>query len=200
MKETRILKKDNDMIFGTWNIRTMMQAGKMHEIAVELSRYKLDVVALQEIRWKDAGVIEKKNYALFYSGTPSRSGQKGTGFWINRKTRSKVLGFEPINERICKLRIKGKFNNISLICVYAPTEANEESETELFYHTLESVCDRINKYDTLIILGDFNAIGKESFVQAVAGMYSLHDETSPNGLKLCQWAENSLLRIMSTAF
>lgn len=158
-------------------------------------------MALQEIRWKDAGVIEKKDYALFYSGTPGRSGQKGTGFCVNRKIRNNVLGFEPINERICKLRIKKKFNNLSLICVYAPTEANDESETELFYHILESVCDKTNKYDTLIILGGFNAkVGKESFVQAVASMYSLHDETSPNGLTLCQWTENSLLRIMSTAF
>lgn len=51
---------------------------------------------------------------------------------------------------------------------------------------LDNVCSKVNKYDTLIVLGDFNAkIGKENFVKSVVGIYSLHDETSPNGLKLC---------------
>lgn len=117
-------------------------------------------------------IIEKKDYALYYSGVPGKKGQRDTGFWINRKIKSKILGFEPINDRICKLRVKGKFNNLSLICVYVPTEANEETETELFYHTLEKVCDKTNKYDTLIALGDFNAkIGKENFVNSVAGIH-----------------------------
>ena len=31
-------------------------------------------------------------------------------------------------------------------------------------------------------------------------MHSLHDETSPNGLRLCQLAESTPLRIMSTSF
>lgn len=104
--------------------------------------------------------------------------------------KDKILGFEPVNERICKLRVKGKYNNISLISVYVLTEDKEEEETELFYHMLEQVCDKTNSHDTLIVLDDFNArIGKESFVNPVVGMYSLHSETSPNGLKLCQLAE-----------
>lgn len=173
----------------------------MNEIATELSRYRFDIVALQELRWKDAGVIVKKDYTLYYSGIPKKTGQKNTGFWINRNIKDKILGFEPINERICKFRVKGKFNNLSLICVYAPTEANEEVEIDIFYGTLENVCDRVKKYDTLIILGDFNArIWKEGFVNSVAGRLSLHDEISSNGLKLCQWAGKSSLKIISTDF
>jgi hypothetical protein len=33
-----------------------------------------------------------------------------------------VIGFEAINERICKIRIKGKYNNMTLVNMYAPTE------------------------------------------------------------------------------
>lgn len=56
----------------------------------------------------------------------------------------------------------------------ALTETNKETDTELFYHTLESVCDKTNKLDKLIVLRDFNAkIGKENFVKSVADMYSL---------------------------
>lgn len=160
--QIRYSNKINDLTIGTWNIRTILQADKMNEIAAELSRYRLDIVALQELRWKDAGAIVKKDYTLYYSGTPKKSGQKNTGFWINRNIKDKILGFESINERICKLRVRGKFKNLSLICIYALTEANEEIKIDLFYDILENVCNRVNKYDSLIILGDCNArIGKE---------------------------------------
>lgn len=197
---TRNSKRKNDLTFGTWNIRTMMQAGKMEEIALELSKLKFDIVVLQELRWKGEGIIQKKDFILYYSGTPERSGQKGIGFWVSKRMKEKVLGFEPVNGRISKLRIKVKYSNLSLVCVYAPIEDNED-ETELFYHMLERVCDRVNRYDTLIVLGDFNAkVGKESFIKTVAGSYSLHNETSPNGMKLCQLAENNALKIVSTAY
>jgi len=47
------------MRFGTWNVRTLLQAGNMNAIAEEAERYKMDAVALQEIRWKGKGTIRK---------------------------------------------------------------------------------------------------------------------------------------------
>jgi len=50
-------------------------------------------------------------------------------------------------------------------------------------------------------LGDFNAkIGKEPANQLVAGQHTIHDETSENGLILCQFAEANKLIISSTSF
>ena len=34
------------MRFGTWNVRTLLQAGKMNAIAEEAKKYKMDAVAL----------------------------------------------------------------------------------------------------------------------------------------------------------
>lgn len=42
----------------------MMQPGKMNEIAAELKKFELNMVALQEIRWKGF-IIRKKNYTLY---------------------------------------------------------------------------------------------------------------------------------------
>jgi len=44
---------------GSWNVRTMLQAGKMAEITDELLKYDLDITVLQEIRWKGYGRIRK---------------------------------------------------------------------------------------------------------------------------------------------
>jgi exonuclease III len=201
IKRTRNSEKENVLNPGTWNVRTLLQAGKMKELAEEFSKFNFDIVALQELRWKDTGKIKKKEYSLFYSGIPNKADQRGTGFWINKEMRNKILGFEPICDRICKLRLKGKFNNLTLISVYAPTEGSKEEKVEVFYNSLERTCESINNYDTLIILGDFNAkIGKEDFVKIVTDKHSLHDNTSPNDLRLCQLVESMDLRIMSTSF
>jgi predicted CopG family antitoxin len=48
---------------------------------------------------------------------------------------NKILGLEPFSDRICKLRVKGKFYNMTLINVYAPTKDEEEIK-EQFYEEL----------------------------------------------------------------
>ena len=54
---------------------------------------------------------------------------------------NKILGFEPISDRICKLRVKGKFHNMTLINTYAPTEDKEERIKEQFYEELQRTQD-----------------------------------------------------------
>ena len=68
-----------------------------------------------------------------------------------------VIVFEPYNERLCKQRIKGKCNNITLINVYAPTEDHTEETKEQFYDNLQYLLDKTPKGDTIIIVGDVNA-------------------------------------------
>lgn len=46
--------------------------------------------------------------------------------------KQQILNWELINERICVIRIKGKFHNISLIkCAYALTEEKTKEEKEI---------------------------------------------------------------------
>ena len=142
-------------------MRTMLQAGKMAEIANELLKYDLDITALQEIRWKGYGRIKKPRYILLYSGA-EKQGEQGVGFIIKRSLENSIIDFEPISSRLCKVRIKGKFYNTTVVNAYAPTESAEVEKKEQFYEALNRCCDQIPKYDALLILGDFNAkIGKE---------------------------------------
>jgi hypothetical protein len=43
---------------------------------------------------------------------------------------NKILGFEPISGRVCKLRVKGTFHNMTLINIHAPTEDKGEEIKE----------------------------------------------------------------------
>jgi hypothetical protein len=46
-----------DMRFGTRNVRSMYRAGSLRAVAEEISKYKLDLVVVKEVRW-DGGVTE----------------------------------------------------------------------------------------------------------------------------------------------
>jgi hypothetical protein len=55
-----------DMRFGTWNFRSMYRAGSLRAVGEEISKYKLDLVEVQEVRW-DGGRTERAGeYTFFY--------------------------------------------------------------------------------------------------------------------------------------
>ena len=56
-----------------------------------------------------------------------------------------------------RLRIHHSLGVVSLVSVYAPTEASDLTMKDAFYTTLESVVDQCPRRDTLLVLGDFNA-------------------------------------------
>ena len=88
----------------------MLHPGKMQDLAEQISETQLEILAIQEIRWNGTGLIKKQNYSLYYGGPRSKTGQAGTGFILLKKMQNYIIGFEPYNERLCKLRIKGKYN------------------------------------------------------------------------------------------
>jgi hypothetical protein len=44
-----------DMRFGLWSVRSLYRAGPLMTVSRELSRYKLDLVGVQEVRWEGGG-------------------------------------------------------------------------------------------------------------------------------------------------
>jgi exonuclease III len=109
-----------DLTKATWNVRTMLIPGKMQEISKEMMKYKIDIIALQEIQWQGQGRIDKPDYTRLYSGSEEKTDQLGTRFMMKRTMKRSLLDFEPQNNRICKIRLKERFRNNSYIglCTY----------------------------------------------------------------------------------
>jgi hypothetical protein len=55
-----------EMRFGTWNIRSMYRAGSLRAVAEEISKYKLDLVGVREVRWDGSGTKTAGEYTFFY--------------------------------------------------------------------------------------------------------------------------------------
>lgn len=161
----------------------------------------MDLVAIQETRWPGRGLIEKKDYVLFYSGAEGQCRDFGTAFLLKAKHKQSVLSFEPLSERMCKLRLKGKFCNITAISTHAPTEDKDDDVKDAFYEDLRRAVESTPKHDALLLLGDFNAkVGREDYCRPTIGQYSLHEESNDNGMRLITFAMGTNLSIASTKF
>jgi exonuclease III len=53
------------MRFGTWNVRSLNRTGSLMTVAMDLARYKLDLVGVQEVRWDKGGTVRAGDYTLF---------------------------------------------------------------------------------------------------------------------------------------
>jgi hypothetical protein len=48
--DKRLKRNKMDMRFGTWNFRNMYRAGSLRAVGEDISKYKLDLVGVQEVR------------------------------------------------------------------------------------------------------------------------------------------------------
>lgn len=74
---------------------TVLQAGNVYSLAEEVERYKMEVVPLQEIRWK--GSIQKSKCTQYYEND-NKQGNQGVSFVTSRKINKSVVGFPPYSE------------------------------------------------------------------------------------------------------
>jgi len=188
-----------DFTTGTWNVRTLYKPGNLTTAILELERYRLDIIAIQEVRWTGEGSLKTGNWTVFHSGGDEHQG--GVGFIVNDKILHRVKKFKAVNDRICHMELECRWFNVILIYRYAPTEDKEDEIKNIFYENLVNECDRIPTNKVKILLGDFNAkIGQEVEYRPTIGKESLHRTSNDNGTRLVNFATTRNMIISSTTF
>src|ERR1700743_3387384 len=104
---------DNDLKKGTWNVRTLLRPGGLRTLTDILKSAKFDITAIQETRWPEAKLVKSREYSFYYSGKKDGPRESGTSFVVLGKARNAVISFQPFDERLCSLLIRGKFFNIN---------------------------------------------------------------------------------------
>ena len=92
---------------------------------------------------------------IYYCGQESLR-RNGVAIIPNKRARNAVLGCNLKNDRMISVRFQGKPFNITVIQVYAPSDA-EDTEVERFYEDLQDPLELTPKIGILFIIVDWNA-------------------------------------------
>ena len=131
--------------FATWNVRSLLEKGKMARVIQEMEEMKIDILGLAETEtwWKDNGEFmtsipssEEKYKVIFAGGQTAR---RVVGFILKQRIVKAIINHGTPSERIIYVKIQSKPVEILLIQVYAPTENAEDFLKDSFYADLEKV-------------------------------------------------------------
>ncbi|KAJ4449695.1 hypothetical protein ANN_01099 [Periplaneta americana] len=128
MKQTNREKKRRLRI-GTWNVRTLLQAGKLENLKKEIRRNKVDVIGILEIRWENCGELMNDEFRSFYSNDD------------NGETNREENGLTVV-----------------LVKVYMPHSGLADEEVEESYDKIGEIVEKEKKGACVILMGDWNAV------------------------------------------
>lgn len=152
---------------GTLNVRGINNDFAKKQLADDMQKYHLDILAIQEHHMKGTSTENirttdgKNGYTLFTTGAQDNK-YHGVGFVIGNKFSA---SFETVSDRICKatVNLRDQKRKLIVIATYAETlqqsENNEAARTarENFYETLDYQIRNVSNRDFLFIAGDMNA-------------------------------------------
>ena len=121
---------------GSWNVRTLYEAGKLAQAAREMDRYSLHICGISETHWSQSGELNLSTGERFVHSGHDEGPHRG-GVWIlmthnMSKQAVRTLRYwkhEGPRIIIASFSTKHKGINLNIIQAYAPTnEATEEDK------------------------------------------------------------------------
>uniref|UniRef100_A0A1I8FV66 Reverse transcriptase domain-containing protein n=1 Tax=Macrostomum lignano TaxID=282301 RepID=A0A1I8FV66_9PLAT len=148
---------------GTLNCRTLKatwRRGLLARLALDLS---CDVIALQEVSIRaDPGLHCEDlgaGWTLWYTSADER-GRGGVGALIGPRLQQSCRCIS-LSSRLLRVDVRLRGRNTRLFCAYAPP-ATRSDEAQAFFEQLSVRVQEMAQRDTVVILGDLNAVLRRS--------------------------------------
>ena len=143
---------------GAWNVLTRREDDHLSLLSSELKSLSNGITVFSAVQRQDSSEIMAGGSTNNWSGHSDGYYSQGVAVAVSNKLTPMIIEVTPLNEHVMRLRIHHSLGVVSLVSVYAPTEASDLTVKDAFYATLESVVDQCPRRDSLLVLGDFNAL------------------------------------------
>ncbi|MCJ8748701.1 hypothetical protein PDJAM_G00167790 [Pangasius djambal] len=129
--------------------------GKGRELADMMERSKVDILCVQETRWKGSKSRSiGAGFKLFYYGVDSK--RNGVGVVLKEEFGRNVLEVKRVSDRVMSLKLEIEGVMLNVVTGYAPQVGGELEEKERFWSELDEVIGNIPTGERVVIGADFN--------------------------------------------
>ncbi|KAK3573265.1 hypothetical protein QTP86_019235 [Hemibagrus guttatus] len=183
---------------GTLNVGTM--TGKGRELADMMERRKVDILCVQETRWKGSKARSiGAGFKLFYYGVDSK--RNGVGVVLKEEFVRNVLEVKRVSDRVMSLKLEIEGVMLNVVSGYAPQVGCELEEKERFWSELDEVRESIPTGERVVIGADFNGHVGEGNTgdEEVMGKFGVK-ERNLEGQMVVDFAKRMDMGVVNTYF
>ena len=150
----------NNLRIGTLNVRTLAQSGSLESLKMDLKKYKLAVLGVQETRLEEQE-IDLGDHKLFLTDfwlSTAEARQGGVGIAVTERLAGSLIEQVAVSERIAyvKFAAQRRANLVVIVC-YAPTNEADDLAKDNFWNRLSSLVSSFKQRERVCLVGDFNA-------------------------------------------
>ncbi|MCJ8749429.1 hypothetical protein PDJAM_G00176230 [Pangasius djambal] len=174
--------------------------GKGRELADILKRRKVDILCVQETRWKGSKACSiGAGFKLFYNGVDSK--RNGVGVVLKEKLGRNVLEVKRVSDRVMSLKLEIEGVMLNVVSGYAPQVGCELEEKERFWSELDEVIENIPTWEKVVIGPDFNGHVGEGNTgdEEVMGKFGVK-ERNLEGQMVVDFAKRMDMAVVNTYF
>ncbi|KAK3505891.1 hypothetical protein QTP70_019450 [Hemibagrus guttatus] len=190
--------KNVGLRIGTLNVGTM--TGKGRELADVMERRKVDILCVQETRWKGSKARSiGAGFKLFYYGVDSK--RNGVGVVLKEEFVRNVLEVKRVSDRVMSLKLEIEGVMLNVVSGYAPQVGCELEEKERFWSELDEVMESIPTGERVVIGADFNGHVGEGNTgdEEVMGRFGVK-ERNLEGQMVVDFAKRMDMGVVNTYF
>ncbi|KAK3570402.1 hypothetical protein QTP86_019282, partial [Hemibagrus guttatus] len=173
---------------------------KGRELADVMERRKVDILCVQETRWKGSKAHSiGAGFKLFYYGVDSK--RNGVGVVLKEEFVRNVLEVKRVSDRVMSLKLEIEGVMLNVVSGYAPQVGCELEEKERFWSELDEVMESIPTGERVVIGADFNGHVGEGNTgdEEVMGKFGVK-ERNLEGQMVVDFAKRMDMGVVNTYF
>ncbi|KAK3545937.1 hypothetical protein QTP70_016961, partial [Hemibagrus guttatus] len=194
-------RESEHLINGTYYVTILaITDGKGRELADMMQRRKVDILCVQETRWKGSKARSiGAGFKLFYYGVDSK--RNGVGVVLKEEFVRNVLEVKTVSDRVMSLKLEIEGVMLNVVSGYAPQVGCELEEKERFWSELDEVMESIPTAERVVIGADFNGHVGEGNTddEEVMGKFGVK-ERNLEGQMVVDFAKRMDMAVVKTYF